>query len=108
VRLSIVGSQVWLFCSEFLGGVRLDFLVHFLLTFGFYVVLLILDGLFLVVVFILIRFLVLFCCLEVFVGFVFKWVGYFEFANLLLGLGINVVPSSRMLDKSSELRFERY
>ena len=54
--------------------------------------------------------LVLFFCVEVFVGFVFKWVkvvGYFGFVNLLLGLGINVVPSSRMLDKCSELRFEK-
>ena len=54
--------------------------------------------------------LVLFFCVEVFVGFVFKWVkvvGYFGFVNLLLGLGINVVLSSRMLDKCSELRFEK-
>jgi hypothetical protein len=47
---------------------------------------------------ILIGFLVLFCCVDVFVGFVFKWVGYFGLANLLLRLGINVVLSSRMFE----------
>ena len=108
MRLSIVGSQVWLFCSEFLGWCSAGFSGRLLVLFSdFYFVLLILATMFMVVALILLGCLFLYCCVCAFVEFTFKWVGYFGFVNLLLGLGINVVLSSRMLDKCSELRFEK-
>jgi hypothetical protein len=51
-----------------------------------------------VVALILLGCLVLFSCVPVFAGFVFKGVGYFGFANLLWRLGIDVVLSSGMLE----------